>query len=165
MDISVFPFRFRHIFSFARLKRDIESTASHLVISRNERRETGFHILARLLISRRTMNTLIASDSNGFIGYVSLVFPRFRKLRGNAYLTIAVKDSCRGQGVGTLLMKRAEELARARGARRIELDVIGKNALAVRLYERLGYAIEGRRRQAVRDEDGFDDMLMMAKFI
>ncbi len=165
MGISLFPFRLRHAFPLARLKREIESTASHLVISKNERNESGFHILARLALSRRTMNTLIAADGDALIGYVSLVFPRFRKLKGNAYLTIALKEAYRGKGIGTLLMRSAEDFARARGIRRIELDVLAKNTGAIHLYERLGYAIEGRRRQAIKDEDGFDDMLIMAKFV
>jgi ribosomal protein S18 acetylase RimI-like enzyme len=165
MAVVVFPLRLRHIFSFARLKREIESSASHLVVSGGERRESGLHILARMIISRRKLHTLIAADESGFLGYVSLVFPRFRKLQGNAYLTISVKDSCRGKGIGTLLMKSAESFARAHGARRIELDVLSKNTGAVRLYERLGYVTEGRRSQAVQDMDGFDDVVMMAKFL
>ena len=165
MKVVVFPLRLRHIFSFARLKREIESSASHLVVSGGERRESALHILVRMIVSRRKLHTLIAADNSGFMGYVSLVFPRFRKLQGNAYLTIAVKDSCRGRGIGTLLMKSAEEFARERGARRIELDVLSKNKGAVRLYERLGYVTEGRRSQAVEDGDGFDDVVMMAKFL
>ena len=165
MEVAVFPLRLRHIFAFARLKRDIESSATHLVVSGGERRESAFYILARLLVSRRTLRTLIAADETGFIGYVSIVFPRFRKLRGNAYLTIAVKESCRGKGVGTTLMKAAEGFARSHGARRIELDVLAKNEGAVRLYERLGYVTEGRRRDAVQYEDGTGDVVMMAKFL
>lgn len=165
MPVSVFPLRLRHLFAFARLKRAIESSASHLVVSGGERRESGLHILARMLISRRKLHTLIAADGNEFVGYVSLVFPRFRKLRGNAYLTVSVKDSCRGRGVGTVLMAAAEDFARARGARRIELEVLSKNTGAIRLYERLGYAVEGRRHDAVEDADGFDDVVMMAKFV
>ncbi len=165
MAVVVFPLRLRHIFSFARLKRQIESSASHLVVSGGERRESGLHILARMVISRRKLHTLIAADESGFLGYVSLVFPRFRKLQGNAYLTVSVKDSFRGRGIGTLLMKSAEDFARAHNARRIELDVLSKNEGAVHLYERLGYVMEGRRLQAVQAADGFDDVVMMAKFI
>lgn len=165
MAVKVSPLCLRHVFAFARLKREIELSASHLVVSGGERRESGFHILARMIVSRRKLYTLIAADESGFVGYASLVFPRFRKLRGNAYLTISVKDLYRGKGVGTLLMKSAESFARARGARRIELDVLSKNEGAIRLYERLGYIIEGRRHNAVEDGDGFDDVVMMAKFI
>ncbi len=165
MVVDVFPLRLRHIFAFARLKRGIESSALHLVVSGGERRETGFHVLARMLMSRRTLRTLIAKDENGFVGYVSLVFPRFRKLRGNAYLTIAVQDACRGKGVGTTLMTAAEGFARSHGARRIELDVLARNEGAIRLYERLGYVTEGRRRDAVEYADGTGDVVMMAKFI
>lgn len=53
--------------------------------------------------------------------------------------SLAVDPSYRGMGVGTTLMRRAEEKARSMGKRRMSLWVIGENEGAIRLYERLGY--------------------------
>lgn len=71
----------------------------------------------------------------------------------NRRLTIAVRKSHRGKA-----------LAKKYKVLRIELEVFGKNP-AIRLYERLGYEIEGRRKDAVEDEGTFDDVIFMAKFI
>jgi ribosomal protein S18 acetylase RimI-like enzyme len=99
------------------------------------------------------------------IGYVSLVFPRFKKMKGNAYLTIALKKEYRGKGIGTILMDKAEDYVRGRGARRIELEVFAKNTGAKKLYETLGYVVEGVKKEAVTDIDGYDDIVIMAKKI
>jgi len=107
---------------------------------------------------------LVARRGAKHLGYVSLVFARFKKLRGNAYLTISVIGDYRGQGLGTKLMTAAENLARARGLRRIELEVFSQNP-AVNLYRRLGYEEEGSKRRAVENGDGFDDIILIAKFL
>ena len=62
--------------------------------------------------------------------------------------TVAVSEASRGLGLGTALMERAEDRARGMGKRRMTLQVIGENAGAIRLYERLGY-------RTVRTQSGF----------
>ncbi len=52
---------------------------------------------------------------------------------------LAAHPAFRGQGVGTALLTRAEETARAQGKRTMALGVLGDNDGAIRLYERFGY--------------------------
>jgi putative acetyltransferase len=60
-------------------------------------------------------------------------------------------------------MQGALDWAKAAGAlRRIELYVFASNAPAIRLYERFGFTIEGRRKEAVRMGDILIDDLLMA---
>jgi GNAT superfamily N-acetyltransferase len=51
-----------------------------------------------------------------------------------------VRDRARGTGVGRALVEACVEHARARGCRRIELDVQETNAAAIGLYERSGFS-------------------------
>ena len=53
--------------------------------------------------------------------------------------SLAVSPSSRGLGLGTALMRKAEEKARSMGKQTMTLAVIGENEGAIRLYERLGY--------------------------
>ncbi len=62
--------------------------------------------------------------------------------------TLAVDDAFRGQGIGTLLLARAEAKARSTGKRFLTLDVISENEGAIRLYERVGF-------EKTRTERGF----------
>ena len=55
--------------------------------------------------------------------------------------SVAVAHSSRGLGVGTALMRAAETTAGRMGKRVMSLGVIGENAGAIRLYERLGYEV------------------------
>jgi ribosomal protein S18 acetylase RimI-like enzyme len=53
-----------------------------------------------------------------------------------------VEDAARGTGLGRALVAESLERARARGCRRIELDVNEQNAEALAFYERLGFKTE-----------------------
>lgn len=57
---------------------------------------------------------------------------------------IGVLPDARRRGLGELLMRELIEVARARGARRIALEVLEQNVPASRLYEKLGF---GRTRE------------------
>ncbi len=152
--------------SFVRLRREIEQETNQLAVGRGERRETFWHVLARRLITRKRAAVFLYFADNMPVGYISVILAKFSKFRGNAYIAVvSVKKDYRGQGIGTKLLAQAEALARERRIRRLELEVFAKNSQAINLYKRLGYEVEGRRRQAVENEDGLDDVIFMAKFL
>ena len=53
-----------------------------------------------------------------------------------------VSDDARGSGLGRALVEACVERARARGCRRIELDVNESNEHAIRLYVKCGFSVE-----------------------
>ncbi|WP_088242591.1 GNAT family N-acetyltransferase [Calothrix rhizosoleniae] len=57
---------------------------------------------------------------------------------------IAVSEDVRGQGIGSHLFSRLEELAIQNGATKISLQVINTNSRAEYLYKRLGF-VSGKR--------------------
>ena len=63
--------------------------------------------------------------------------------RGWLY-SVAVRTNTRRGGVGTALVRRAEEALKALGCGKINLQVRTANAAIVRFYEGLGYVIEDR---------------------
>jgi ribosomal protein S18 acetylase RimI-like enzyme len=75
------------------------------------------------------------------IGYVS-----YDKLAANGYIrNLAVAPTARGAGVGAALMMAAAARLRAHGVTEAwHLNVKADNAVAIRLYERFGMAVEHR---------------------
>ncbi len=59
---------------------------------------------------------------------------------------VALRPALRGQGLGTALMRYVLREARQLGARRATLEVRASNVGARKLYERLGFRLEGTRR-------------------
>jgi ribosomal protein S18 acetylase RimI-like enzyme len=62
---------------------------------------------------------------------------------GDFYLAaVAIDDSLRGAGIGSMLIDDVEERAVASGCHRLALDVAVDNTSAIRLYEKRGMSIE-----------------------
>jgi RimJ/RimL family protein N-acetyltransferase len=105
---------------------------------------------------------LVAESEGEIIGALSLKGGLRRAVRHAATLSMSVERDWRGQGVGSLLLERAIQWARSSGVlTRLELSVFTRNAPAIHLYEKFGFASEGRRRQALfRDGEYHDDLIM-----
>lgn len=74
---------------------------------------------------------------------------------------VAVHPDYRRRGIGTRLLLAADELVRARGGRRMTLEVRKSNVSAQRLYRSLGYVPAGIRKGYYRDNR--EDAIVMWK--
>jgi len=77
-------------------------------------------------------------------------------------LGMGVLERFRGRGIGGALAKAALERARAKGLTRVELTVREDNPRAIGLYEKLGFAREGLKRNAVRVDARYENLICMA---
>ncbi len=69
----------------------------------------------------------------------------------------------KGRGFGRLCVRLLAEMAfRDFGAHRFWLDVKAKNERALALYRSEGFVEEGRLRESVRSEGGFDSLVVMS---
>ncbi|MFW6689982.1 GNAT family N-acetyltransferase [Streptomyces sp. MAR4 CNX-425] len=103
------------------------------------------------------------ADGVRVVGYVCVVPPT--ALPVNAHVRqiqgLVVAPDVRGAGVARALLRAAAGHARAAGARRLTLRVLGHNAPARRLYESEGFAVEGvLPEEFLLDGAYVDDVLM-----
>ena len=61
-----------------------------------------------------------------------------------------VTEAARGTGVGRALIEAAFERARARGCKRIQLDVADDNSRAIDVYRAAGFGVDGDTRLITR---------------
>jgi ribosomal protein S18 acetylase RimI-like enzyme len=128
--------------------------------------ESLLYSVLKVLWHGDRMMTLVAEKGSQIKGYVSLIFGKGHKFRGNVYIVSAAVDAAeRGQGIGTKLFEAVERYAREKQARRLELEVFDRNTGAIKLYQRLGYQIEGIKRRAVENGRDYDDLVFMAKLL
>ncbi len=105
---------------------------------------------------------LIAEANGVIVGALSCSGGSRQAVRHAVVLGITVDQAWRGQGIGTLLMRRAIEWAKGTGiVIRIELFVLERNSVAIHLYQKLGFEVEGRRRKAIFRDGEYHDELMM----
>jgi putative acetyltransferase len=86
------------------------------------------------------------------------------KRRYTASIGMMVHDRFQGQGIGRKLLEALLDIAdNYLGLARVELEVLPDNVRAIRLYERLGFEHEGRKRRAVWRHGEHQDLLVMAR--
>jgi len=110
---------------------------------------------------------LVAELDGGLAGYIRL--KPVTSLRENAHVLgivgLAVAPGDRRRGVASALLAAAEQQARARGARKLSLRVLGTNEAAMRLYGRHGFQREGTLRDEFCIGGRFVDDVLMAKHL
>lgn len=165
-EVKILPLASKDAISFLKQRREMEKNTPHMPSSEGEHKGNIILGLLRMFLHRKRIVTFIAKADGKIVGYITLIFGRFRKFRGNAYIAnVSVRPEYRGKGIGKKLMARAEEYAKSRRARRLELEVFAQNVGAINLYEELGYEKEGSKRKAIEGKEGFDDLIFMAKFL
>ena len=96
---------------------------------------------------------LVAAMRGDTAGYIGV-----QEICGEGYVTnVAVLPQYRRQGIGECLVREAIRGAKMRGCEFLSLEVRVGNDAAVRLYERLGFRNQGKRKNFYRDptEDAY----------
>ncbi len=158
--ITVAPIDLRHVDSFGDCLAEVARERKYLAIV------DGFTLeqnAAWVAADRSLGNPFhIALDGDRVVGWCEV---RRDPLPGRGHggvLGIGVRAAYRRRGVGRRLMATAIADAWVRGFERIELWVRAPNEAALSLYRKFGFVEEGRRRDAVRLDDGPEDEVLMA---
>jgi GNAT superfamily N-acetyltransferase len=114
----------------------------------------------RMFVARATgYRMFVAEIGKEMIGLIGIVSNHNLHDGFVTYIEhVVVKDSHRGFGYGTKLIKFAEERARDEGCRLIELDTDIGHDEAERLYTRNGYVIVGKYHQ--KNIDQYSDPIL-----
>jgi RimJ/RimL family protein N-acetyltransferase len=110
-------------------------------------------------------DVLVAVADGAVVGYAA-IGPSI-PVPSNAHVlmvrALAVDPAHQGRGIGRRLVRAAVAEARARGARRLRLRVLGPNGAARRVYEACGFVVEGVLREEFLLDDAYVDDVLMAR--
>jgi len=149
------------------LKQGLDRETSFMMFEPDERAETEADVAAQLGRATDEANSvvIVAETAGGLVGYVDAGGGRLRRSRLAAQVVIGVLATASGSGVGSGLLRELESWARGHGLHRLELTVMAHNRRALALYERMGFVVEGRRREGLLVNGDFIDELYMAKLL
>jgi GNAT superfamily N-acetyltransferase len=104
----------------------------------------------------------VATVDGEVIGWCHLDIPQLDKLRETAQLTVGVREERRGQGIGSQLMQRGLDWAKANGYRKLYNSVPAITENAMVFLEDHGWNTEGIRRNHYSIDGEQVDEVMMA---
>lgn len=116
-------------------------------------------------MAKKSSSALVVANNPDIIGYMVIQGEQLMRTSHRASIAIGVHSKSRGQGVGQALMTYAIKWAKQKGLHRLELTVIAHNKCAVHVYEKLGFEIEGVKRDALYIDGVFVDELYMSKLL
>lgn len=67
--------------------------------------------------------------------------------------------------MGTALFSKLDDWAKGKGMHRLELTVLVDNTVGVALYKKMGFEIEGRKRQSLQVNGSYVDEYYMSKLL
>jgi len=160
MSYPVVPIELRHIESFGDCVGEVARERRYLAIVEGFSAEQNAQWVAA---NRALGNPLyVALDGERVIGWCEIRRDPLPGREHAASLGIGVRKAYRGAGLGRRLIDAAIAEAWRKGLSRIELWVRSANIAAIGLYEKVGFVLEGRRRDAVRLDGVSEDELLMA---
>ena len=92
----------------------------------------------------------VALVEDRVVGWCDVTSLRRPAFAHSGVLGLGVVKAYRGQGIGKALLRTTLDRARAIGLTRVELTVRQPNVRAVELYKKIGFAVEGVKKNGVR---------------
>lgn len=132
--------------------------------------EPGERLLSAAGLGRRieameqevNSDILLVENEGELLGYLFIIGTGRPQC---VYLAIGISEASRGRGVGTKLFERLDEWAAEKEIRRLELTVMVHNRAGLALYQKMGYKIEGIKKNSLKVNGKYIDEYYMAKLI
>lgn len=156
--------------SFFEMMCLLDEETEYMMYEPGERRERTKD-LSRLManieaaVSGGDLLLVAENDLGDIVGYIWGQRGDYNRVRHIAYVVVGIRETYRGQGIGTRLFELLEDWARENGVVRLELTVECPNEAAIRLYEKQGFVVEGTRSRAMKVNGEFVDEYYMAKIL
>lgn len=116
------------------------------------------------LAASKTQLALLAFLESELVGVLTFTGRDLERVKHTGEVGLIVSKAQWGNGIGKFLMKCLHEWADTTSAiSKIDLRVRLSNRRAIKLYEGLGYQVEGWIRRAVKIGDTYDDHYWMGK--
>lgn len=104
----------------------------------------------------------VACVDKRIVGYLIVQNEKPQRIAHRANIVIGVHSESRGQGVGNALFTHVMAWAQQVGLHRLDLTVIASNEVAVHLYKKMGFEIEGVKRHSLCIDGQYVDEYFMS---
>ncbi|MEO2077077.1 MAG: GNAT family N-acetyltransferase [Bacillus sp. (in: firmicutes)] len=149
------------------LIKQVENESEFMLMEQDERQVTPEQLRNRITSFQKSGNStlFVAEVENRLIGYMFALGGTARRNQHAVYIVIGILKDYRGKGVGTLLFKNLEEWASERNIRRLELTAVTRNTAGVALYQKMGFKVEGTKKDSLLIAGEYVDEYYMAKIL
>lgn len=117
------------------------------------------------MINNDNSTIIVAEDGDELVGYLSATSRSQKRVKHIVTIGIAILQSHVGKGIGKMLFKELEIWAKDHGKHRLELTVMKNNPSARALYQKMGFEVEGVKKDSIFVNGEYIDDIYMSKLI
>jgi RimJ/RimL family protein N-acetyltransferase len=164
-DITIRPIQPGDAEAYLDLRLTLDAETKFMLLEPGERRQTADSVRAAIeaMLASDSGAIFLAENETRLVGYISADQGTCRRNRHSAFVVTGIRLAYIGKGIGRRLFLALDEWACNAGISRLELTVMTHNTRAIRLYQRVGFEIEGTRRRALMIDDLPVDEYYMGK--
>ena len=104
-----------------------------------------------------------AIEDREIVGFLSAEREMYRRNQHSAYIVTGIREAYCNKGIGTQFFGVLDEWAKENCLKRLELTVETPNIVAINLYRKSGFVIEGTKKYTMLVNGEYLDEYMMAK--
>jgi L-phenylalanine/L-methionine N-acetyltransferase len=152
-----------HLTSFRDALDSVAKEKIYLILLDAPPIDSTMAFVQRLITNRIPARWAIYNDQ--VVGWCEIKPIERTGLQHVGFLGMGIVRHHRRHGIGRELLRRTIADAKDSGLEKIELEVFHDNLAAIRLYEALGFTVEGNKIRSRKIDGKYQDITLMAKWL
>lgn len=147
---------------YLKLLKQLDQETSFMLYEPDERETTIKEMEQKIEKINDQGGVIIAAElENQLIGFVTASRIPLKRVKHRVHIVVGVLKEESGKGIGTKLFKKLIEWAINNEISRLELTVMKHNERAINLYKKIGFEIEGiKKNSLIIDKNLVDEYYM-----
>jgi RimJ/RimL family protein N-acetyltransferase len=153
--------------SFLALCKQLDEETRFMMLEPGERTTTLEEQERRIreILSKDNQTIFVAEEQGALIGYLGAIGGSYARNKHEVYIVVGILEAFTGLGIGTALFERLDAWAHEHQIHRLELSVMVHNTRGVGLYQKMGFEIEGIKKDSLCVDGAYVDEYYMGKLI
>lgn len=120
-------------------------------------------VFVHSVVTSENSTIFVAEHSNQLVGYLLVNGGRLNRIKHVGYIVVGILEGYQGQGIGAKLFQAMEKWRQSVGLKRLELTVMAHNEAAISSYKKMGFEMEGMKKNSLVIEGKYIDEYYMGK--
>jgi RimJ/RimL family protein N-acetyltransferase len=153
--------------SFLALCKQLDEENNFMLLEPGERKTTLEEQEKRIreILSKENDTIFVAEEQGSLIGYLAAIGGSYARNKHEVYLVVGILEAFTSRGLGTALFEKLDTWAREHHVHRLELSVMVHNTRGVGLYQKMGFKIEGVKKDSLFMDGAYVDEYYMGKIL
>jgi RimJ/RimL family protein N-acetyltransferase len=153
--------------SFLALCKQLDEENRFMLLEPGERRTTLEEQEKRIreILSKENEIIFVTEEQGSLIGYLAAIGGSYARNRHEVYIVVGILETFTSRGLGTALFEKLDAWAREHHIHRLELSVMVHNTRGVGLYQKMGFKIEGIKKDSLFVDGAYVDEYYMGKIL